>query len=234
MRIGLTRTENQEKHQFYIDWLKGQDDIEVITLSPEADGVGAKDLDALVLSGGWDIHPDFYHGSHIYENAPGIWKKERDEFETALLASALLEQIPVLGICRGLQVINVALEGTLIQDLGETLNNKHRGDPDKTHSLAIERNTILHDIIGKDEVETNSAHHQAIDRLGKGLRVNARSADDVIEGIEWEDAGGKPFLLAVQWHPERMFRMQLENTPASKAIRERFIHEIKKAKTTHT
>ena len=234
MRIGLTRTENQEKHQFYIDWLKGPDAIEVVTLSPGDDSAATKHLDALVLSGGWDIHPDLYQGLHTYEHAPGEWKKERDEFETSLFGLALQEKIPVLGICRGLQVINVALQGTLIQDLGEALNKKHKGDPDKLHTLAIEKDTVLHNIMLVDEAETNSAHHQAIDKLGKGLKVNARSKDGVVEGIEWKDPANKPFLLAVQWHPERMFRMQLENTPASKAIRERFINEIKNAKTTRS
>jgi putative glutamine amidotransferase len=233
MKIGLTRTENEEKHQFYIDWLKGHDDIDIITLTPGSD-LTTKDLDALVLSGGWDIHPDFYKGSHDYDHKPGSWKKERDSFETSLLTSALNDNIPVLGICRGLQVINVALGGTLIQDLGNDGNKLHKGDPDKKHTVTIEKNTLLRDITSVEETETNSAHHQAIDKLANDLIVNARSADNVIEGIEWRDPAAKPFLLAVQWHPERMFKFQLEQSPASKALREHFIGEIKKAKRTHT
>lgn len=233
MKIGLTRTENDEKHQFYIDWLKGTDDIDVITLSP-GNNANINDFDALVLSGGWDIHPDLYKGKHAYDNKPDHWKKERDDFETTLLTAALDGKIPVLGICRGLQVINVALGGTLLQDLGTDANTLHRGDPDKQHTVMIEKNTLLHDITKADTAATNSAHHQAIGQLADGLIVNARSADGVIEGVEWKDAAIKPFLLAVQWHPERMFRFQLETSPASQAIRERFIQEIKKAKTTHT
>jgi putative glutamine amidotransferase len=233
MKIGLTRTENDEKHQFYIDWLKGRDDIEIVTLSPGSD-TNTKDLDALVLSGGWDIHPDFYKGRLSYDNAPGDWKKERDAFETALLNAALDKNIPVLGICRGLQVINVALGGTLIQDLGNERNALHKGDPDKKHTVTIEKNTILHAITSVDSAETNSAHHQAIGNLANGLIVNARSADNTIEGIEWKDPTTKPFLLAVQWHPERMFKVQLEHSPASQPIRERFIQEIKKANKNHT
>jgi putative glutamine amidotransferase len=232
MKIGLTRTENDEKHQFYIDWLKGRDDIEIVTLSP-GNTINTKDLDALVLSGGWDIHPDFYKGSHEYDNKPGTWKQERDLFETALLTAALDDNIPVLGICRGLQVINVALGGTLVQDLGEG-NTSHKGDPDKKHTVLIKKNTVLHEITAVEKAETNSAHHQAIGQLADGLIINARSTDGVIEGVEWKDAKTKPFLLAVQWHPERMFRFQLQDSPASQAIRERFIQEIKKAKTTHT
>jgi putative glutamine amidotransferase len=233
VKIGLTRTENPEKHQFYIDWLKGNDpDIEVVSLSADDNNpVDIKKYDALVLSGGIDIHPEFYGGSNIYQKAPEKgWNKERDQFEISTLETALDTGMPVLGVCRGLQLINVAMNGSLIQDLGKDLCSAHEGNPDKSHTIHIEPGTVLYDITGANKTQINSAHHQAIDKPGKGLIINAQSAEGIAEGIEWAEKEGKPFLLAIQWHPERMFRFDLQDAPASKAIRDRFIAEIKKSK----
>jgi len=231
MKIALTRTESDDKHPNYVKWLIDNEDIEVITLS--AGKNNAEDIatcDALVLSGGIDIHPAFYGGSMQYPHKPkNGWKKERDLFEKALFASAIDHSIPILGICRGLQLINIALSGTLVQNLGDELNKIHEGSPDKSHLVEIKKDSILHAIVGTEKTEINSAHHQAIDKLGEGLVVNARSIDGVVEGAEWKDPSGKPFLLAIQWHPERMFRFQLENSPPAKAVRARFIEEIEKS-----
>jgi putative glutamine amidotransferase len=232
MKIALTHTESDDKQQNYVKWLKGDKDIEVIVLS--GDKNNADDIincDALVLSGGIDIHPEVYGGALQYPKSPRKgWKKERDLFEKSLFASALDHSIPVLGICRGLQLINVALNGTLVQNLGDELNKIHEGSPDKSHAVRIEKDTILRDIVGTEKSEINSAHHQAIDKLGEGLVINARSDDGVTEGVEWKDPSGKPFLLAVQWHPERMSRFHLENSPVSEVLREKFLEEIKKSK----
>ena len=231
MKIALTRTESDDKHPNYVKWLMDNEDIGVVTFSVgknNADDI--KTCDALVLSGGIDIHPEFYGGSLQYPRRPkNGWKKERDQFEKNLLALALHHSIPILGICRGLQLINIALNGTLVQNLGDELNEIHEGSPDKSHLVQIKKDSILHAIVGTEETEINSAHHQAIDKLGKGLVINARSIDGVAEGVEWKDPSAKPFLLAIQWHPERMFRFHLENSPASKAIRNRFIEETKKS-----
>ncbi|MFZ6001955.1 MAG: gamma-glutamyl-gamma-aminobutyrate hydrolase family protein, partial [Bacteroidota bacterium] len=108
--------------------------------------------------------------------------------------------IAVLGICRGLQFINCLLGGTLIQDLG-SLNQTHKGNPDKIHPVKVEPGTRLEDIVDVREGSVNSSHHQAIDKLGKGLTVNCHAPDGTIEGIERTDRHA-PFLLAVQWHPE--------------------------------
>ncbi len=232
MKIGLTRTENPEKHQYYIDWLKGNDDIEIVTISADhSNPDDIKNFDALVLSGGADIYPEIYGGSLEYDHLPKKgWKRDRDFFEMSAFETALEQSIPVLGICRGLQLVNVVLKGTLVQDLGdEGLNPVHKGSPDKSHPVKVEINTLLHDIAKTETGEINSAHHQAIQKLGKGLQVNCTANDGTIEGIEWADKSGKPFLLCVQWHPERMFRFQLQDSPLSKNIRERFITEIKQS-----
>lgn len=231
MKIGLTFTGNPEKHQFYVDWLKANDNIQVDKLSATDNSPhDIRNYDALVISGGVDIHPEFYNGAIDYEKAPGDgWKKDRDVFEMAAFKTAIDASIPVLGICRGLQLINVAQRGTLVQNLG-ILNTIHEGNPDKSHLTIIEHDTLLSEIVNENQTSTNSAHHQAIDKLGDGLIANARSDEGIIEGIEWSDRSNKPFMLAIQWHPERMFRFDLQDTAASKGIRDRFIEEIKKSK----
>jgi putative glutamine amidotransferase len=232
MKIALTHTENPEKHQFYIKWLRANEDIEIIPVSVDNNNLDEiKQCDALVLSGGIDIHPKYY-GSDMtgYPNAPARYKEERDEFEIAAFHLAQENNLPVLGICRGMQLINVIHKGTLIQNLDDdTLNEIHKGEPDKTHAVHVEKGTILYDIAGAEIRPINSAHHQAVDRLGEGLIVNALSDDGIIEGIERKDKANNAFLLAIQWHPERMFRFQLEDTALSMNIRNRFIEEIKKS-----
>lgn len=142
--------------------------------------------------------------------------------------------MPVLGICRGLQLINVALHGTLVQNLGVELNKIHEGNPDKTHAVNINTQSLLHEISGMEKGTVNSAHHQAIDRLGERLVISGVSDEGVAEAVEWRDRAGYAFLLAVQWHPERMFMFDLENSFLSKGIRERFIAEVKKSSTNKT
>src|SRR5882724_228937 len=121
MNIGLTYTGYGEKHQNYVKWLKGKDaGINVIKLTSEGGRELIKQCHALVLSGGVDIHPEFYGAGLVYPKQPrGGWKKERDLFEGEVFGFALDHKMPVLGVCRGLQLINVLLKGTLIQDLGE-------------------------------------------------------------------------------------------------------------------
>jgi putative glutamine amidotransferase len=232
LKIALTRTENPEKHQFYIDWLKGNDKIEIVTLSAQENNAGEiSGCDALVLSGGVDIFPAFYGGSENYPGKPAQWKKERDVFEMEVFESALEEQIPILGICRGLQLINIIHKGTLHQHLQtETLIQSHIGNPDKQHAVNIVEESLLHRLVDTERSDINSAHHQAIDKLGEGLMINCQADDGTIEGIEWKDKNNRPFMLAVQWHPERMFQMQLENTSLSRTLRTKFLDEIRKSK----
>ena len=232
MTIGLTHTGNSEKHQFYIEWLKKGGDITIVELSVDKNNLDRlSECDALILSGGIDVHPRYYGSDKLdYPDAPSEFKEARDEFEMAAFQSAQENDLPVLGICRGLQLINVIHHGTLYQNLGDRdLNKIHKGEPDKSHQITVEKNTILFDVIKTERTGINSAHHQSIDKLGEGLMVNARSDEGIIEGIERKDKSQKPFLLAVQWHPERMFRFHLEDAPASKALREKFIEEVKKS-----
>jgi putative glutamine amidotransferase len=233
VKIALTRTDNPEKHQYYLDWLREVENVEVITLSAQDNNLSEMGAcDGLVLSGGRDIHPKYYGSKNLdYKGAPEYYSEQRDDFEIAAFKQAKDEDLPILGICRGLQLINVICNGSLIQSLDDFSGSKnHLGNPDKIHSVSIQPGTLLYDIVGHQDGEVNSAHHQAIDRLGEGLLINSLAADGTIEGIEWQQKSGRPFMLAIQWHPERMFRFHLEKSDLSKKIKDRFIEEIKKTK----
>ncbi len=164
-------------------------------------------LDGLLLSGGSDLDPVYYGEEPLPELGPTI--PERDAFEVALLEAALARGIPVFGICRGLQVLNVVLGGTLYQDLpsqfgGDVL--KHRQTTPKwqaTHEVEVRDGSYLAEVSGQGVVKVNSYHHQGIKDLADGLVVSARSSDGVIEAIEGTDLSNR-WLVGVQWHAEAM------------------------------
>jgi putative glutamine amidotransferase len=224
MKIGITEN---KKYHIYHDWIEGTGNIEVVKLSGES-YERVEDCDGVILSGGVDVHPKYYKQSIHYPGAPEKgFQTHRDDFEFAVLEKSLKKSIPVFGICRGLQLINVFFKGSLIRDLGEK-NSTHQSDPhDSKHNVKVEDGTILHNIVKVNSGIVNSAHHQAIDRLGEDLIVNSYSEDGVIEGIEWKNKNDKPFMLAVQWHPERMDKAGLPDSPLSKNIRDHFISVVK-------
>ena len=154
----------------------------------------------LLLTGGDDVNPARYgEPPHPQTEAPD---DERDALECALIEEALARDVPLFGICRGLQVMNVCLGGSLIQHLPSAdlhvVSTEDRGLP--AHEARVEPGTLLASIAGSDALPVNSRHHQAINRLGTGLRITARDTrDGTIEAIEYP---GRRFVLAVQWHPE--------------------------------
>jgi putative glutamine amidotransferase len=162
-------------------------------------------IDALILSGGGDVDPARY-GERAVEQVGGV-DSARDEWELALVSGALDERVPVLAICRGMQVLNVARGGTLIQDLPSMARRAHRDDELRdtpAHPLRLDTTSELASVLGlaalhHPDLATNSLHHQAVDRVGSGLRATAWADDDTIEAIETVD--GQP-VLGVQWHPE--------------------------------
>jgi len=160
-------------------------------------------LDGLLISGGnFDIHPSYYDEKPI--SGLGVIKKARTEFELELVDLALSQDLPLLGICGGAQAINVALGGSLYQDIATQLPNasKHEQGAKKDkggHPIEIHSGTRLRRIIQKQTLEVNTTHHQAIKKVGEGLVVNATAKDGLIEGIE---SPSHRFVLGVQWHPE--------------------------------
>ena len=157
-------------------------------------------VDGLFLPGGRDLDASLYASeAHPSNDTP---LRVRDELEIALTRLARERGVPVLGACRGLQVINVALGGTLEQHLGDRLDlTPHRLEvgTHTSHPVAIEPGTLLSDITHELEFDISSHHHQGVDQLGEGLRASASAPDGVIEAIEATDGG---FCLGVQWHPE--------------------------------
>jgi putative glutamine amidotransferase len=172
-------------------------------LLPPLPGVAAAAdrLDGLLLTGGGDIDPGRY-GAQPHPRTSRV-SGPRDAAELELLDAATQERLPVLGVCRGMQLVNVARGGTLCQHLPDDAGHALAPGMFGSHPVRVAAGTRLAGILGAngDGVDVPTAHHQAVDRLGDGLVASAWAEDGVVEAVE-AGAGGDPFLLAVQWHPE--------------------------------
>jgi len=192
----------------YQNWLKKIDNTVVII---DLYGMELKDAlsatneaSGILLSGGSDLNPLCYGKGDFHQYCKDI-DENRDEMELAVIRAAFDERIPILGICRGQQVLNVAFGGTLIPDIptfGKT-TVPHAGAEDVYHRVLIEQNSQLIEVIGVSNEIVNSSHHQAVDNLAAGFIAVAHSPDFLIEAIE-ADKAVHPFCIGVQWHPERM------------------------------
>ena len=162
-----------------------------------------KRADGVLFTGGLDYPPKLYgekpHET-IQEQSP-----ERTEADLKLMRLALASPKPSLGICAGLQLLNIAAGGALIQHLPTAQAHTRKADNDSAHLVEVERGSLLAKLFGAGKLRVNSSHHQAADpkRIGKGLKVTARATDGTIEGIEKIRPGGR-FFLFLQWHPERI------------------------------
>jgi putative glutamine amidotransferase len=163
-------------------------------------------LDGILFSGGGDIDPRQY-GNDPHPLVSDV-DPDRDQVEIQLLHQVMKEGLPILGICRGLQIINVALGGSLYEDVLEQHPKavKHRYYPDwprdhLAHTVQVETGSQLMEILGTSTVQVNSLHHQGVNQLAPGLRASSYAPDGLIEGFELQDY---PYGLAVQWHPENL------------------------------
>jgi putative glutamine amidotransferase len=173
--------------------------LDTDSIEPLLDG-----LCGLCLSGGPDLHPSVYGA--LPHPALGPTEPHLDVFEIALVRAAEARDLPVLAICRGLQVLNVARGGTLVQDLpserpSNVVHRQQRRASIATHDVTLERGSQVAEALGVCDTRVNSFHHQAIDVLGAGLRPVGWASDGVIEAVEATD---RAFTLAVQWHAESM------------------------------
>jgi len=226
-RIGISFTHTL--FQNYWNWFTREDlrdDLELVELSFEKNNTeDIYSCDAFLLTGGVDVHPSFYSGDAKYKNQPATYQPERDRFEEKVYRYSQTNKLPLLGICRGMQLINVLEGGKLIQDLDNGNERHKKEESDKEHTVVASGDTLLHQIAGSASGHVNSAHHQAIDPngIGNNLVVNAFDDDDekIIEGLEFADKNGKGFMLCVQWHPERI--RDKEANPFSENLKKQFL-----------
>lgn len=161
-------------------------------------------IDGLLVTGGVDLDAKYF--DQALHPKSGIIDPWRDQLDLFMIRGALARQLPILAICRGCQVLNVACGGSLIQDIESHYQNplKHRQEAPRwypTHPVAVAPGSLLADIYGTASLWVNSFHHQALDRIAPGFQVTASAADGVVEAIESTDGR---FVLGVQWHPELM------------------------------
>lgn len=207
MKIGLSYDQGSPKYRLYTGVLMAAAEQANIDVQPfwiagsnqPINEVALQTVDALVMTGGADIEP----GRYGQASANGVKTEAgRDDVEWAILKGAFARRLPILAICRGMQLLNVYQGGTLIPHLPTAAD--HELSDDQRHPINIEAGSALALLTGLHEGQVTSSHHQGVDKVGRGLRVVARHPDGTVEAIEWTSPMRKPWLAAVQWHPERM------------------------------
>jgi putative glutamine amidotransferase len=255
MKIGIT--DCGDKHPIYEKWILSQNSLvgtphlEVIKLGYKFNNLHEiEQCDGIVLTGGEDVHPSLYNRPEFLSLCnPNFMDERRDEFEWKVCEHVFNKQIPVLGICRGLQLVNVFLGGTLIPDIptaGKENHSKYYEGQDRYHNIEILHDSELSKITNIVFGDVNSAHHQSADIIAKPLKINALSDDRVVEGLEFDFADSIGFdfahptepysvaersrshrnhyLMLVQWHPERIINAEQNNF--SYKIRQNFVEHI--------
>ncbi len=228
--IGVT---DCSKYENYANWINAfSTDIETIKLSEKINNLhDASCCHGILFTGGEDVHPRFYNKPEYlnYCHLDDI-SEARDIFEMKLMEFTEHNHVPVLGICRGLQIYNVFRKGTLIPDIPswgiERINHsKTKEGLDSYHSTIVTPDSWLSQITGSLRGDTNSNHHQSAEGIGSDLIVSAVSEDGIVEAMDQKNPEGKSFLSLVQWHPERMTD---QSSPFVANIREAFINASKK------
>lgn len=247
MKIGIT--DCGDKHPIYEKWILSQNSLvgtphlEVIKLGYKFNNLHEiEQCDGIVLTGGEDVHPSLYNRPEFLSLCnPNFMDERRDEFEWKVCEHVFNKQIPVLGICRGLQLVNVFLGGTLIPDIptaGKENHSKYYEGQDRYHNIEILHDSELSKITNIVFGDVNSAHHQSADIIAKPLKINALSDDRVVEGLEFDTAQltesnsvaersrshRNHYLMLVQWHPERIINAEQNNF--SYKIRQNFVEHI--------
>ncbi|MFH1052645.1 MAG: gamma-glutamyl-gamma-aminobutyrate hydrolase family protein [bacterium] len=230
IKVALSKGKGSEHYENYEKWLMElNSDIEYIDLyhidRDEALKI-LRDCSGIVLTGGPDVHPEKYGKGYDTARCEIDLKRDSLEFEIIKLAREL--NLPMLAICRGEQILNVAYGGSLIVDIPSDFDSlvTHRCEDPKNcfHKVMVVGNTLLSELCGISYGEVNSNHHQGVNRLAEVFVASAYARDGLIEAYEWKDKKNNPFLLAVQWHPERMDTANQLSNPIGK----KFIQEVYK------
>jgi putative glutamine amidotransferase len=229
VRVAVSKTSGN-----YESWLQGADPYIVIVnmygMTTDSALFVLSTCQGLLLTGGEDVNPVYYGKSNELSKCEEI-NNYRDSLELTLISRALLVRMPIFGICRGEQILNVALGGTLLTDIPTDVGIQiaHRcppGSQDCLHSIKIDKQSDLYQITGVENGMVNSFHHQAVDMIAPGMKITAFSENGVAEAIERELPLGKSFIMGVQWHPERLTK----NPGLSKPLADNFMEQIKKYK----
>jgi putative glutamine amidotransferase len=229
LKIGIT---DCGKYENYHRWIEAEYGMEPVKLSMQFQNATDVEIcDGILFSGGEDLQPVLY-GKPEYVEAFGLQEiiPERDRFEYEVLEKAFASGKPVLGICRGLQLINVFLGGTLVPDIPAIFHFVGHGKKnglDRTHQIQVEPGSLLHQICGQEQGIVNSAHHQSAEQPADALKITAVSEPGIVEAMEWRDPSEKPWLLMLQWHPERMSDL---SSPFSAFVKNAFLDAAKKGK----
>ena len=232
VRIAISKTSGS-----YEEWLKGADPYVVIVnmygMPVDSALFILSTCQGLLLTGGEDVNPVYYSKLNELSKCEEI-DNYRDSLELSLINRALLVRMPIFGICRGEQILNVALGGSLLTDIPTDVGAQvaHRCPPGPNgcfHNIKIDLQSDLYQLTGLENGIVNSFHHQAIDVVAPGMKITALGEDGVAEAIEREFPLGKSFVMGVQWHPEKLAR----NPGLSKPLADNFLEQINKYKQDH-
>lgn len=222
INIAISKGSGSSGYEKYEQWINSVDAdincIDMYSLNIDSALKVMENCSGLLLSGGPDVHPnEFGKGFDTARCSIDFW---RDTLEFALINKAKEMRLPVLGVCRGLQILNVAYGGSLIvdipEDYGTEVSHQDTTDYKTFHNIKIIEGSLLANISGLKEGIVNSNHHQAIDILASTFVSSSQSDDGIIESIEWKYPNKKSFFLAVQWHPERLEKTKELSEPIAK------------------
>jgi putative glutamine amidotransferase len=211
----------------FMNWLSRADNtirrIDMYPVSSDSIDHYLALADGIIISGGPDIDPAIY-GKPAETKRCGPIDHRRDSLELIMISYALEKGIPLLGICRGNQILNASMGGSLIIDIPADFDTTIEHNSQGMHWIRILEGTLLHNIVGIDSGLVNSRHHQAVERIAPGFRASALAPDGIIEAIEPAGTGGHSFVLGLQWHPESM--IEDSDSPLTLPVAVRFMDEV--------
>jgi putative glutamine amidotransferase len=229
LRIGIA---DCGKYENYRRWIEEGGEAEAVKLSMYLKNPDAvAECDGVLLSGGEDVQPELY-GKPEYVKDYDLKEiiPERDQFEYSVIGNVLAGEKPLLGICRGLQVVNVFLGGDLVPDIPSVLHSGFHGKKegvDQLHPVTIIPGSLLATVTGVNAGQVNSAHHQSAGATAKDLKITAESDAGIVEAMEWRNPQRRSWLLLVQWHPERMAD---QGSPLTAGVRKAFLEACRRSR----